>query len=68
MAVNVLRTYVGSNGKKVFLVVIFCLLHCLHVMVIIRCVQWSTPSSVADAAPVSEHGSETHTSVSSSAG
>jgi hypothetical protein len=39
----ILRTYVGSNGKKVSLVVIFCLLHCLHVMVVIRCVQWSNP-------------------------
>jgi hypothetical protein len=38
-----LRSYIGSNGKKVFLVAIFCFLHCFHVMVIIRCVQWSNP-------------------------
>jgi hypothetical protein len=37
------RTYVGCNGKEVILVIIFCLLHCLHVMVIVRCVQWSNP-------------------------
>jgi hypothetical protein len=39
----VLRTYIGRNGKKVFLVIIFCLLHCLHVVVIVPCVQWINP-------------------------
>ena len=39
----ILRTHVGSNEKKVFLVIVFCLHHCLHVTVIIRCVQWSNP-------------------------